>query len=72
MPIRLVVDEGATRPPPRPGAARPSTDPPATTTTDEDEESIDLDELVDADAVVGSAVERITEAFPGVSVVESD
>jgi DNA polymerase-3 subunit gamma/tau len=72
VPIRLVVDEGATRPPPRPGAARPSTDPPATTTTDEDEESIDLDELVDADAVVGSAVERITEAFPGVSVVESD
>ena len=72
VPIRLVVDEGVTRPPPRPGAARPSTDPPATTTTDEDEESIDLDELVDADAVVGSAVERITEAFPGVSVVESD
>ena len=69
VPVRLVVDEGATRPPPRPGAAKPAA---AASPEDEDDESINPDDLVDADAGVGSAVERITEAFPGVSVVESD
>jgi hypothetical protein len=64
-----VVDEGATRPPPRPGAAKLAA---AASPEDEDDESINPDDLVDADAVVGSAVERITEAFPGVSVVEPD
>ena len=69
VPVRLVVDEGATRPPPRPGAAKPAA---AASPEDEDDESINPDDLVDADAVVGSAVERITEEFPGVSVVEPD
>ena len=73
VPIRLVVDEDAIRPPPRPGVGKPADGKPAEEVVDEDEEeSIDPDELVDADAVVGSAVERITEAFPGVSVVEPD
>jgi hypothetical protein len=73
VPIRLVVDEDAIRPPPRPGVGKPADGKPVEEVVDEDEEeSIDPDELVDADAVVGSAVERITEAFPGVSVVESD
>ena len=72
VPIRLVVDEGATRPPQRRGDGKSATETISEDAADEDDESIDPGELVDADAAVGSAVERITEAFPGVSVVESD
>lgn len=72
VPIRLVVDEGATRPPQRRGDGKSATETISKDAADEDDESIDPGELVDADAAVGSAVERISEAFPGVSVVESD
>jgi hypothetical protein len=36
------------------------------------DESIDLDELVDADVAEGSAVDRLTQAFPGAALVEPD
>ena len=36
------------------------------------DESFNPDELVEADANAGSAVERIAQAFPGAEIVESE
>ncbi|HIE66566.1 MAG: DNA polymerase III subunit gamma/tau [Acidimicrobiales bacterium] len=45
---------------------------PEVVATPANEESIDMDELVDADMSEGSAVEKLTQAFPGASLVDPD
>ena len=63
VPVRFVV-EGTMPPPAEPAAtAAPAVG---------DETSIDPAELVDASAGDGSAVERITQAFPGAAFVDPD
>jgi DNA polymerase-3 subunit gamma/tau len=83
-PIRLrLVDEqsvtttapadgsGAARP--ADGPARHSADEPASTDADDDEEEIvDVSELVEATDVVTTGVDRLTEAFPGATLVEEE
>ena len=59
VPVRLVVDGDASAPVAPPVVATPVV-----------EESIDLDGLVDADMSEGSAVEKLTQAFPGASLVD--
>ncbi len=59
VPVRLVVDGDASAPVAPQVVATPVV-----------EESIDLDGLVDADMSEGSAVEKLTQAFPGASLVD--
>jgi|ETNmetMinimDraft_28_1059901.scaffolds.fasta_scaffold00290_6 DNA polymerase-3 subunit gamma/tau len=59
VPVRLVVDGNV----PAPATPRAATTPEA-------EESVDLDGLVEADVSEGSAVEKLTQAFPGASLVD--
>jgi hypothetical protein len=40
--------------------------------TPQADDEVDLSALVDANAAEGSAVERLTEAFPGAALVEPD
>jgi DNA polymerase-3 subunit gamma/tau len=67
LPVRLVVDDG---PPDAMPAAGTTATPEARTPQADDE--VDLSALVDANAAEGSAVERLTEAFPGAALVEPD
>ena len=59
VPVRLIVD----------GDTRQSVREPAVVTPVVDE-AVDLDGLVDADIAEGSAVEKLTQAFPGASLVD--
>ena len=59
VPVRLIVD----------GDTRQSVREPAMVTEAVDE-AVDLDGLVDADIAEGSAVEKLTQAFPGASLVD--
>jgi len=55
------------------GDTRQSVREPAVVTPVVDEvvdEAVDLDGLVDADIAEGSAVEKLTQAFPGASLVD--
>jgi hypothetical protein len=63
VPVRLVVDNGR--------SAEPAPPRPSTTTAPTDDE-VDLTGLVDADATAGSAIEKLTEAFPGARLVDSE
>ena len=65
--VRLVVDDGSSDAMPTGG----KTATPEARTPQADDE-VDLSALVDADAAEGSAVERLTEAFPGAALVEPD
>jgi hypothetical protein len=63
VPVRLIVD----------GDTRQSVQESAVVTPVVDEavgEAVDLDGLVDADIAEGSAVEKLTQAFPGASLVD--
>ena len=63
VPVRLIVD----------GDTRQSVREPAVVTPVVDEavdEAVDLDGLVDADIAEGSAVEKLTQVFPGASLVD--
>jgi DNA polymerase-3 subunit gamma/tau len=83
-PIRLrLVDEQSvttTAPPDRWGAARPADgparhsagEPPPTDVDDDGEEIVDVSELVEATDVVTTGVDRLTEAFPGATLVEEE
>ena len=59
VPVRLIVE----------GDTRQSVREPAMVTPAVDE-AVDLDGLVDADIAEGSAVEKLTQAFPGASLVD--
>lgn len=59
VPVRLIVD----------GDTRQSVREPAVVTPVVDE-AVDLDGLVDADIAEGSAVEKLTQVFPGASLVD--
>jgi len=65
VPVRLVVDDGSTD---RASSTRPTPEPRKPQADDE----VDLSALVDADAAEGSAVERLTKAFPGAALVDPD
>ncbi|MDP6868099.1 MAG: hypothetical protein QF844_06280, partial [Acidimicrobiales bacterium] len=65
VPVRLVVDDGSTG---RVSSTRSTPEPRKPQADDE----VDLSALVDADAVEGSAVERLTNAFPGAALVDPD
>jgi DNA polymerase-3 subunit gamma/tau len=67
LPVRLVVDDGHADAMSSGG----STATPEARTPQADDE-VDLSALVDANAAEGSAVERLTEAFPGAALVEPD
>ena len=63
VPVRLIVE----------GDTRQSVREPAVVTQVVDEavdEAVDLDGLVDADIAEGSAVEKLTQVFPGASLVD--
>ena len=61
VPVKLVV-----------GGDVPDPVVPQTVATPVVEESIDMDDLVDADISEGSAVDKLTQAFPGASLVDPD
>ena len=61
VPVKLVVDGDVSAPV-----------VPEVVATPANEESIDMDELVDADMSEGSAVEKLTQAFPGAALVDPD
>jgi hypothetical protein len=61
--VKLVVDDDR--------SAKPSPPKPVTPTAPTDDE-VDLTGLVDADATAGSAIERLSEAFPGARLVDSE
>ena len=63
VPVRLVVDDDR--------SAEPAPPRPSTPTAPPDDE-VDLTGLVDADATAGSAIEKLTEAFPGARLVDSE
>ena len=65
MPVLLSVDDQSVSSPPTPNPVKP----PKPVNNDED---LDLSELVEADPNSGSAVERLSEAFPGAEIVESE
>ena len=66
VPLVLVVDETGSPP----AKAPTSTGPVSGGSTDVVDEAVDLNELVDADASEGSAVERVAKAFPGATLVD--
>jgi hypothetical protein len=61
--VRLVVDDDR--------SAKPSPPRPMTPTAPADDE-VDLTGLVDAEATAGSAIEKLSEAFPGARLVDSE
>jgi len=65
VPVRLVVDDGSA------DRASSTRSTPEQRKPEADDE-VDLSALVDADAAEGSAVERLTEAFPGAALVDPD
>ena len=65
VPVRLVVDDGSTD---RVSSTRSTPEKHKPQADDE----VDLSALVDADAAEGSAVERLTKAFPGAALVDPD
>ena len=67
IPVRLVVDDGPGEPTPAVGAT-----PTARPRKPQADDEVDLSDLVSADAAEGSAVERLTQAFPGASMVDPD
>ena len=67
VPVRLVVDDG---PVDRAPVRSTKATPPARSPQADDE--VDLSALVDADSAEGSAVERLTRAFPGAALVDPD
>jgi hypothetical protein len=67
--VRLTIDHGETAAPPvatRPASSRREA------TTDLTDEAIDPDELIDVTTALPTAVERLTQAFPGAEIVEGD
>jgi len=66
VPLVLVVDEIGSPP----AKAPTSPGPVSGGSTDVVDEAVDLNELVDADASEGSAVERVAKAFPGATLVD--
>ena len=66
IPVTLTVDDSQVAP----GRKASSTKSELSSSTDVTDEVIDPDELVDADESDGSAVEKLTEAFPGASLVD--
>ncbi|MDP7551450.1 MAG: DNA polymerase III subunit gamma/tau [Acidimicrobiales bacterium] len=66
IPVTLTVDDTQVAP----GRKASPTKPVSSSSTDVSDEVIDPDELVDADDSDGSAVEKLTEAFPGASLVD--
>jgi len=69
VPVRLVVDDGST-----PASAAPASVAPAAPVASEPQadDEVDLSDLVDADAAEGSAVDAVTRAFPGATLVDPD
>ena len=65
VPVRLVGDDGSIG---RASSTRPTPEPLKPQADDE----VDLSALVDADGAEGSAVERLTKAFPGAALVDPD
>ena len=65
VPVRLVVDDGLAD---RASATRSNPEQRKPQADDE----VDLAALVDADAAEGSAVDRLTKAFPGAALVDPD
>ena len=65
VPVRLVVDDGSID---RASSTRPASEP----HKPQDDDEVDLSALVDADGAEGSAVERLTKAFPGAALVDPD
>ena len=65
MPVLLSVDDQSVSSLPTPNPVKP----PKPVNNDED---LDLSELVEADPNSGSAVERLSQAFPGAEIVESE
>ncbi|MEC8946822.1 MAG: DNA polymerase III subunit gamma/tau [Actinomycetota bacterium] len=65
VPVRLVVDDGS-------ADRASSTDPTPEPHKPQADDEVDLSALVDADAAEGSAVERLTKAFPGAALVDPD
>ena len=65
MPVLLSVDDQSISSLPTPNPVKP----PKPVNNDED---LDLSELVEADPNSGSAVERLSEAFPSAEIVESE
>ena len=65
VPVRLVVDDGSAD---RASSTRSNPEQRKPQADDE----VDLAALVDADAAEGSAVERLTKAFPGAALVDPD
>ena len=65
VPVRLVVDDGSA------DRASSTRSTPEQRKPEADDE-VDLSALVDADAAEGSAVERLTKAFPGAALVDPD
>ena len=65
MPVLLSVDDQSVSSLPTPNPVKP----PKPVNNDED---LDLSELVEADPNSGSTVERLSEAFPGAEIVESE
>lgn len=66
VPVRLVVDDGAAAPAPAEKEAVAKAPEPQA------DEEVDLSDLVDADAAEGSAVDAVTRAFPGATLVDPD
>ncbi|MAG04496.1 MAG: DNA polymerase III, subunit gamma and tau [Acidimicrobiaceae bacterium] len=66
VPVTLTVDDTKVAP----GRKASPAEPVASSSTDVTDEVVDPDELVDADESDGSAVEKLTEAFPGASLVD--
>ncbi|MDP7118319.1 MAG: DNA polymerase III subunit gamma/tau [Acidimicrobiales bacterium] len=66
VPVTLTVDDTQVPPGRRASPAKPVSGGSA----DVSDEAIDPDELVDADESDGSAVEKLTQAFPGASLVD--
>jgi DNA polymerase-3 subunit gamma/tau len=67
--IRLTIDHGETAAPP--AATRPTSSR-RPVTTDVTDEAIDPDELIDVTTALPTAVERLTQAFPGAEIVEGE
>ena len=72
LPVRLVVDDGSPAPTQTPAAKPRPIAVDESMVADESIDLDDLDDLVDADGAEGSAVDRLTQAFPGAALVEPD
>ena len=67
MPIRLIVEEKTEHLKER--SAQSSA---IKKSVGDSDDVINPSELIDAESIAGSVVERFTEAFPGVSVLDAD